>query len=80
MARIARYEVDQYLKKMNKFNAFELEELKHMTCKEKLDAFFNLLENSYRMYSKEQIEAFHKEKISHLAHTQKTMCLLGGNK
>lgn len=25
---------------------------------------------------KEQIEAFHKEKISHLANMQKTLCLL----
>ncbi len=47
-----------------------------MPAKEKLDAFFRLLEHTYRVYSKEEIENFHQDKIAHLVYTQKIFQLM----
>lgn len=71
-----KQDIEQYLSKMHRFNEFELEELKNRSVQEKLDAFFRLLEDAYIMYSKEQIEAFHQEKLKHLARTQKIFRLM----
>ena len=73
---MTKQDIDQYLQKMNKFNTFEREELKNMSAKEKLDVFFRLLEYTYQVYSQEQIESFHQEKIAHLVHTQKILRLM----
>ena len=67
--------IQEYVQKMNKFNEFEIEQLKELDYKQKLKNFFELLKYSYSIFTKEEIEEFHKQKLKHLIDVQKTFML-----
>ncbi len=63
--------IDIYLSKMNKYNEYELLEAKKRTVEENINAFVSLFNLSYELYSKEEIEKFHQQKLDSLIKTQK---------
>ena len=73
---MTKKEIEQYRTKMKRYNEFELKQLKKQSYTEKLDIFFRLLADAYKIYNRKEIEKHQQRKIQHLAQTQKRLKVL----
>ncbi len=68
-----KQQINTYLAKMDKFNKYELKNLKALDYKEKMSNFFELFNHTYSIYTKQEIEKFHEKKLHHLFLSQKLL-------
>ena len=65
--------IQNHLKKMCNFNAFESEKLKTLNYKKKLSNFFELMQFFYQTLSKETRQKQHLKKMEHLIGIQRLL-------
>jgi len=68
-----KQKINTYLAKMDKFNKYELKNLKTLDYKQKMSNFFELFNYTYSVYTKQEIDKFHTKKLQHLFLSQKLL-------